>query len=116
MLMKRVIMVLSASLEFEKGSNPEIRERPTDNIEVPKVCLIVFYKICLLFKLIELFKLMKDLPDFQDKMREAPFSYGYCVKARALIYAHLLRIPLNPETLLKGSFLKILYFILQNRV
>lgn len=47
---------------------------------------------------------MKDLPDFQDKMREAPFSYGYCVKARALIHAHLLRIPLNPETLLKGLF------------
>ncbi len=55
------------------------------------------------FKSIESFKLMKDLPDFQDKMREAPFSYGYCVKARALIHAHLLRIPLNPETLLKGS-------------
>jgi translocation protein SEC63 len=37
MLMKRVIMILSASLEFERGSNPEIKERPTDNIEVPKV-------------------------------------------------------------------------------
>ena len=44
MLMKRVIMILSASLEFEKGSNPEIKERPTDNIEVPKVCKIhVFF-------------------------------------------------------------------------
>lgn len=37
MTLKRVIMILAASLEFEKKYNSEIVERPTDNEEVPSV-------------------------------------------------------------------------------
>lgn len=34
-----------------------------------------------------------------EKNRERPLYYKYSLKARALIHAHLWRIPLNPETL-----------------
>jgi translocation protein SEC63 len=37
MALKRVIMILAASLEFEKKHNGEIVERSTDNEEVPHV-------------------------------------------------------------------------------
>lgn len=30
-------MVLSTSKEFERYSNPEVVERPSDNVEVPQV-------------------------------------------------------------------------------
>ena len=30
-------MILAGSLEFEKGHNNEIQERPSDNIELPEV-------------------------------------------------------------------------------
>lgn len=32
-------MILGSSFEFEKSSNPEIIERPTDNVEMPQVTL-----------------------------------------------------------------------------
>ena len=35
MMLRRVLMVLAASLEFERGHNSEIVERPTDNGEIP---------------------------------------------------------------------------------
>lgn len=35
--MKRVIMILAASLEFDKKHNSEIVERHSDNTEVPQV-------------------------------------------------------------------------------
>lgn len=38
MAMKRVIMILAASLEFDKRHNSQIIERPSDNDEVPSVC------------------------------------------------------------------------------
>jgi translocation protein SEC63 len=41
MALKRVIMILAASLEFEKKHNGEIVERPTDNEEVPHVSMNV---------------------------------------------------------------------------
>jgi len=41
MALKRVIMILAASLEFEKRHNGEIVERPTDNEEVPHVSICV---------------------------------------------------------------------------
>ena len=34
-------MVLAASFEFEKSHNSEIVERPSDNEEVPQVCIIM---------------------------------------------------------------------------
>lgn len=74
-------MVLSASLEFDKSSNKEVVLRPSDDIEVPN--------------------LIKQLPmDFKEKIKQRPpFCYPYCVKARALIYAHLSRLPLPEKTL-----------------
>ncbi|KAK9503190.1 hypothetical protein O3M35_011812 [Rhynocoris fuscipes] len=79
MALKRVIMVLAASLEFEKRCNSEIVERPTDNTEVPQV--------------------IRQLPNLGEKNRERPLCYLYSIKARALLHAHLSRIPLNPNTL-----------------
>lgn len=38
--LKRVIMILSASLEFEKKYNSEIVERSTDEYEMPQVNII----------------------------------------------------------------------------
>lgn len=32
-----VLMILAGSLEFEKGHNNDIQERPSDNIELPEV-------------------------------------------------------------------------------
>ncbi|CAF1011511.1 unnamed protein product [Brachionus calyciflorus] len=76
MNLKKIIMVLGSSREFERHSNPEIEERPSDNTEVPQ--------------------LIKDLPDLQEKIRELPFSAPYSIKSRALIHAHLSRMELKP--------------------
>jgi len=67
-------MVLAASLEFERGHNGEVVERPTDNVEIPQ--------------------LMKCLPNLGVNNKEKPLCFGYSVKARALLFAHLSRIPL----------------------
>ena len=40
-IISEVIMVLAASFEFEKSHNSEIVERPSDNEEVPQVCIIM---------------------------------------------------------------------------
>lgn len=37
MPMKRVIMILAASLEFDRSHNSEVVERLSDNEEVPQV-------------------------------------------------------------------------------
>merc|ERR1719336_3561483 len=71
--------VLAASLEFERGHNHEIVERPTDNAEIPQ--------------------LMKSLPNLGINNKEKPLCFGYSVKARALLFAHLSRIPLPKHTL-----------------
>merc|ERR1719367_873966 len=75
----RVLMVLAASLEFERGHNHEIVERPTDNAEIPQ--------------------LMKGLPNLGINNKEKPLCFGYSGKARALLFAHLSRIPLPKHTL-----------------
>ncbi|KAL1131935.1 hypothetical protein AAG570_011546 [Ranatra chinensis] len=79
MALKRALMILAASFEFEKKYNSEIIERPTDNEEVPH--------------------LIKQLYNLGEKNREKPLCYLYSIKARALIHAHLSRIPMNPSTL-----------------
>ncbi|CAG5089606.1 Similar to Sec63: Translocation protein SEC63 homolog (Mus musculus) [Cotesia congregata] len=79
--LKRVIMILGASSEFSKDSNPEIVIRQSDNEEVPS--------------------LMKKIQNLGEKNKEFPLCRNYSLKARAIIYAHLSRIPLNPETLEK---------------
>jgi translocation protein SEC63 len=79
MMLKRVLMVLAASLEFEKGHNSEIVERPTDNLEIPQ--------------------LMKSIPNLGVNNKEKPLCFGYSVKARALLFAHLSRITLPMKSL-----------------
>lgn len=81
MALKRVIMILAASLEFDKKHNSEIEERQSDNEEVPH--------------------LIKKLPNLNEKNKERPLCYLYSIKARSIIHAHLSRIPLNPNTLEK---------------
>ncbi|CAG9771193.1 unnamed protein product [Ceutorhynchus assimilis] len=81
MALKRVIMILAASLEFDKKHNSEIEERQSDNDEVPQ--------------------LIKKLPNLNEKNKERPLCHLYSIKARAIIHAHLSRIPLNPDTLEK---------------
>jgi hypothetical protein len=35
-------MILSSAREFERWSNPEIVERPSDNVEVPQVSFTIY--------------------------------------------------------------------------
>ncbi|KAK4324811.1 hypothetical protein Pmani_004574 [Petrolisthes manimaculis] len=79
MVFRRALMVLAASLEFEKGHNPEIVERPTDNIELPQ--------------------LIKQLPNLGEKNKERPLCFAYSIKARSLLHAHLSRMRLPEITL-----------------
>ena len=44
-------------------------------------------------------QLIKQLPNLGEKNREPPMCWRYSIKARAIIHAHLGRIPLKPETL-----------------
>lgn len=81
MAMKRVIMILAASLEFDRRHNSQVIERQSDNEEVP-----------------QLFRL---LPNLNEKCKELPLCRTYSVKTRSILHAHLGRIPLNPETLEK---------------
>ncbi|KAL3881682.1 hypothetical protein ACJMK2_028087 [Sinanodonta woodiana] len=79
MTLKKVIMVLAASFEFDKQHNSLIVERPSDNEEVPP--------------------LMKMLPDLDEKNKEKPLCYTYSVKARALLHSQFNRIELPRNTL-----------------
>lgn len=79
MPLKRVILILAASLEFDRNHNSEVVERQSDNDEVPQ--------------------LIKKLPNLGEKNKERPLCFHYSIKARALIHAHLSRIPLNEQTL-----------------
>lgn len=81
MALKRVLMILAASYEFDKRHNSEIEERQSDNDEVPM--------------------LFRKLQNLNQKNKQKPLCYPYSIKARAIIHAHLSRIPLNPETLEK---------------
>lgn len=79
MALKRVIMILAASLEFAKSHNPEVVERPTDNQEVPR--------------------LIRDLPLLGEKNKERPLCFSYSIKTRAILHAHLGRMKLPQNTL-----------------
>ncbi|CAF0722947.1 unnamed protein product [Adineta ricciae] len=77
-IVKRAIMILSASREFDRTRNPLIVDRLSDNVELPK--------------------LFRELPDIQEKTKERPFQMPYCLKARTLLHAHLQRLTsLSPE-------------------
>ncbi|CAH2020153.1 unnamed protein product, partial [Acanthoscelides obtectus] len=43
--------------------------------------------------------MIKQLPNLGEKNKERPLCYLYSIKARAIIHAHLSRIPLNQKTL-----------------
>lgn len=79
MALKRVIMILAASLEFDKRHNSEVVERLSDNDEVPA--------------------LIRKLPNLNEKCKEHPLCRLYSIKARAILHAHLSRMTLNPDTL-----------------
>ncbi|XP_049541719.1 translocation protein SEC63 homolog [Anopheles darlingi] len=79
MAVKRVIMILAASFEFDKRHNNQVIERQSDNEEVPS--------------------LIRQLPNLNEKCKELPFSRGYSLKARAILHAHLSRIPVKENTL-----------------
>jgi len=79
MMLRRVLMVLAASLEFERGHNSEVAERATDNQEIPH--------------------LMKSLTNLGVNNKEKPLCFSYSVKARALLHAHMSRIALPEKTL-----------------
>ncbi|XP_036336051.1 translocation protein SEC63 homolog [Rhagoletis pomonella] len=81
MLLKRALMILAASLEFDKRHNSQVVERQSDNEEVPA--------------------LIRQLPNLNEKCKEHPLCRMYSIKARAILHAHLSRMPLNPETLEK---------------
>lgn len=81
MPLKRAIMILGSSFEFEKSHNKDIMERPSDNIELPS--------------------LMRELPHLNEKNKEKPLCFPYSVKARALLHAHFSRIGLPADTLQK---------------
>ena len=79
MMLKRIIMIIAASPEFEKSHNSEVVERPSDNFEVPA--------------------LIREIPNLNEKNKERPLCFGYSIKARALIYAHLSRMKLPANSL-----------------
>ncbi|SPP77173.1 translocation protein SEC63 homolog [Drosophila guanche] len=79
MLLKRALMVLAASLEFDKRHNSQVTERQSDNDEVPA--------------------LIRQLPNLNEKCKEHPLCRMYSIKARAILHAHLSRITLNADTL-----------------
>lgn len=79
MSVKRIVMILAASMEFEKGHNNDVQERPSDNTEMPS--------------------LIGSLPNLNEKNKEIPLCYPYSVKARALLHAHLSRLDLPADTL-----------------
>uniref|UniRef100_A0A3Q4N4R9 SEC63 homolog, protein translocation regulator n=1 Tax=Neolamprologus brichardi TaxID=32507 RepID=A0A3Q4N4R9_NEOBR len=77
MNMKRLIMVLTAALEFDPRNNKEATIRPTDNVEVPQ--------------------LIRELGNINVKKKEPPFYYPYSLKARVLVLAHLARMDVSEE-------------------
>ncbi|XP_041976293.1 translocation protein SEC63 homolog [Aricia agestis] len=79
MPLKRALMILAASCEFDRRHNSEVIERITDNDEVPM--------------------LLRDLPNLGEKNKEQPLCRPYSIKARALLHAHLSRMKLPQDTL-----------------
>ncbi|CAE1323240.1 SEC63 [Acanthosepion pharaonis] len=79
MQLKRVIMILASSWEYEKLHNAEIIERPSDNEELPA--------------------LMRELSNLGESNKERPLCFPYSMKARVLLFAHMARKALPPNTL-----------------
>ncbi|OAF69917.1 Translocation protein sec63 [Intoshia linei] len=69
--LKRVIVIISGSFEFNRYYNSQISNRQSDNILIPK--------------------LIKLYNEINANVKTKPFNHPYSVKARSLIYAHLHR-------------------------
>lgn len=80
MMMRKVVAVVAGSFEFDKGHNPEVMVRSSDNFEVNQLIKEVGKQLI-------------------ESIKEQPLSHPYSVKARALLYAHLYRISLPVGTL-----------------
>lgn len=78
MIIRRVVMILASSFEFNKNHNNEVVQRPSDNEDLPR--------------------LMKDLPNLGEKNKETPLCWPFSLKARALLHSHFARLDL-PDTL-----------------
>uniref|UniRef100_UPI00358E80AD translocation protein SEC63 homolog n=1 Tax=Myxine glutinosa TaxID=7769 RepID=UPI00358E80AD len=76
---KRVLCLLAAASEFCPYYNKAAPTRPQDDTEIPQ--------------------LIKALGGVGEGGRDPPLCYPYSIKARALLLAHLARLPLNPTTL-----------------
>nr|VZI35749.1 unnamed protein product [Spirometra erinaceieuropaei] len=81
MAMPRLIKLLSCAYEFNSQFNKDIVCRPSDNVE--------------------LHPLIQQIPAFTI-FKKAIVGAPYAIKARALIYAHMLRLDLPPKTLFLG--------------
>ncbi|KAL8586617.1 hypothetical protein ACOMHN_040125 [Nucella lapillus] len=79
MILKRAVMILAASCEFDRMHNAEVQDRPSDNEELPP--------------------LIKILGNIQEKNRERPLCFPYSVKTRVLLHSHFQRLMLTEDTL-----------------
>ncbi|KAH9277597.1 Translocation protein SEC63 -like protein [Echinococcus granulosus] len=78
MAVPRLIKLLSSAYEFNSQFNKEVACRPSDNVELPP--------------------LVNQIPMFTI-FKRAIVGAPYAIKARALIYAHMLRLELPPKSL-----------------
>ena len=79
-------MVLSVSLEFCRHFNKDVVERPSDDMEVPRINQLLPEKVL-------------------DKKKQDIYQRPYAAKARTLLHAHLYRMheELGANTLLLGE-------------
>ena len=64
----KCIMILCSAFEFEKSQNKEIKERESDNFQIPL--------------------LMKECKQLHEKTPIPPFKYLYSIKARTLFHSY----------------------------
>ncbi|XP_029655236.1 translocation protein SEC63 homolog [Octopus sinensis] len=79
MHLKRVVMILASSWEYDRLHNAEIVERPSDNEELPA--------------------LMRELSNLGENNKERPLCFPYSIKARVLLFAHMARKSLPADSL-----------------
>jgi len=78
---RRALMVFSGAFEFNRQHNKDVKERPSDQVELPN----------LITKIEEHERTIRKQP--ADK----PFDQSYAMKVRLLYFAHMYNIALSPE-------------------
>ncbi|XP_022211699.2 translocation protein SEC63 homolog [Drosophila obscura] len=76
---RRALMLLSASFEFNRRYNAAMVMRESDNLELRA--------------------LLRHLSRLDVRTKEQPFCLKYAIKARTILHAHLTRLSLKPATL-----------------